>query len=77
MVHNEYTFSGTEVSTILRKAGTCRCSRDEDLNSSVGQEETYSKVKTTRSPFGSGFFVTLTLQSIMDMMPSPNYREPG
>jgi hypothetical protein len=37
------------------------------------RSQTHSKVKTTRSPFGSSFFSTLILQSIMDMIPSPNY----
>jgi hypothetical protein len=36
---------------------------------------TYSKVRMTRSPLGSGFLSMLILQSIIDMMPSPNYRE--
>lgn len=39
----------------------------------VEQEKTHSKVRTTRSPFGSGLRSTVTLQSIIDMIPSPNY----
>ncbi len=35
--------------------------------------ETYSNVRTTRSPLGCALRSTLTLQSIMDMMPSPNF----
>jgi len=35
---------------------------------------THSNVKTTRSPLGSGFLSTLTLQSISDIIPSPNWK---
>ena len=35
--------------------------------------ETNSKVKTTRSPLGSSRLFTVTSQSIIDIMPSPNW----
>jgi hypothetical protein len=35
--------------------------------------QTYSKVSKTRSPLGSGFLSIWILQSIMDMIPSPNF----
>jgi hypothetical protein len=75
VIHHGY-IGKYDVSTILRRAGTCHCDRRwSDKDRTVGQHRaTHSKVKTTRSPFGSGFLVTLTLQSIMDMIPSPNCR---
>jgi hypothetical protein len=79
MLHGGHHF------TTLRKAGTSHCGERVSQcpcpphaakkRSSLGLGGalgTHSKVNTTRLPLGSSFLSTWILQSIIDMIPSPN-----